>query len=29
VRIWHGSSIALVTAASWLWGPRAMSAVGP
>ena len=29
VLIWHGSSIALVTAASWLWGPRAMSAVGP
>jgi hypothetical protein len=29
VLIWHGSSIALVTAASWLWGPRAMRAVGP
>jgi hypothetical protein len=28
VLIWHGGSIALVTAAAWLWGPRAMRASG-
>jgi hypothetical protein len=29
VLIWHGGSIAIVTAAAWLWGPSAMRAVGP
>jgi hypothetical protein len=26
VLVWHGGSIALVTLAAWLWGPRAMRA---
>ncbi len=29
VLIWHGGSIALVTAASWLFGARALRAAGP
>jgi hypothetical protein len=29
VLIWHGGSVLLVMLASWLWGPRAMQAVGP
>jgi hypothetical protein len=29
ILIWHGGSVALVTAAAHLWGPRAMRVVGP
>lgn len=29
VLIWHGGSVALVTAVAYRWGPRAMRAVGP
>jgi hypothetical protein len=29
VLVWHGGSVALVTALSWLWGPKAMRAAEP
>jgi len=29
ILVWHGGSVALVTLAAWLWGPRAMRSVGP